>query len=51
MYAQWQSMEAYESMRRDPAPIPYLKEALTFAAFEPGAYEVVESWSSARDQK
>jgi hypothetical protein len=29
-------------MRNDPAPLPYLKEALTFAKFEPGRYEVVE---------
>ena len=44
MYAQWQSMEDYEAMRRDPTPAPYLKEALSFATFEPGAYEVVESF-------
>jgi quinol monooxygenase YgiN len=42
MYAQWRSMEDYQSMREDPAPLPYLKEALNIAKFEPGAYEVVE---------
>jgi quinol monooxygenase YgiN len=45
MYAQWRSMEDYEAMRRDPTPAPYLREALTFASFEPGVYEVVESYS------
>jgi hypothetical protein len=44
MYAQWRSMEEYEAMRLDPIPGPYLKEALTFATFEPGAYEVVDSF-------
>lgn len=28
-------------MRKDPTPAPFLKEALTFATFEPGLYEVV----------
>jgi|SRR5215472_3897800 len=44
MYAQWRSMEDYEAMRRDPTAAPYLKEALSFATFEPGAYEVVETF-------
>jgi quinol monooxygenase YgiN len=44
MYAQWRSMEAYEAMRLDPTPAPFLTEALTFATFEPGVYEVVESY-------
>ncbi|MFI5301474.1 MAG: antibiotic biosynthesis monooxygenase family protein, partial [Polyangiales bacterium] len=42
MYAQWRSIEDYEAMRKDPAPLPYLQEALTFAKFEPGRYEVAE---------
>ena len=42
MYAQWRTMEDYEAMRRDPTPVPILQEAMTFAKFEPGAYEVVE---------
>ncbi len=41
MYAQWRSRKDYESMRADPAPLPYLKEALKIATFEPGMYEVV----------
>ncbi|MFI5301069.1 MAG: antibiotic biosynthesis monooxygenase family protein [Polyangiales bacterium] len=42
MYAQWRTIEDYQAMRKDPAPLPWLQEALTFAEFEPGMYEVVE---------
>ena len=45
MYAQWRTIEDYEAMRKNPAPAPYLQEALTIAKFEPGMYEVVESFS------
>ncbi len=41
MYAQWRSAADYEAMRKDPRPLPFLQEALTFAKFEPGMYEVV----------
>ncbi len=34
MYAQWQSTEHYEAMRKDPKPLPYLQEALTIAKFD-----------------
>jgi quinol monooxygenase YgiN len=44
MYAQWKSLADYEAMRKDPGPAPYLEEALTIAKFEPGIYEVVESF-------
>lgn len=44
MYAQWRSSEDYAAMRADPAPLPYLKEALEIAAFEPGMYEVVQEF-------
>jgi quinol monooxygenase YgiN len=44
MYAQWQSMEDYEEMRKNPEPLPYLKEALSISKFEPGSYEVVETF-------
>jgi len=44
MYAQWRSAEDYEAMREDPAPLPYLREALTIANFEPAMYEVVETY-------
>ena len=45
MYAQWRSIEDYEAMRRDPAPLPYLRQALAIAKFDPGMYEVIDSYS------
>ncbi len=45
MYAQWRTIEDYEAMRKDPAPLPYLQEALTMAKFEPGLYDVVETFA------
>ena len=44
MYAQWQSREAYQAMRGDPASRPYLERALALATFEPGMYEVVQTF-------
>jgi len=44
MYAQWQSREAYEAMRRDPGPRPYFEQALAIATFELGMYEVVQTF-------
>jgi quinol monooxygenase YgiN len=46
MYAQWRSVEDYQVMRENPAPQPYLQQALVIAKFEPGIYEVVESYSA-----
>ena len=45
MYAQWQTLEDYEAMRKDPTPAPFLREALTFATFEPGCYDVVATFA------
>lgn len=45
MYARWRSAGAYEAMRRNPGPQPFLEEALTFAHFEPGMYEIVRTFS------
>ncbi len=45
MYSQWESMDDYQAMRNDPAPLPYLREALQIAKFEPGSYEVVETFT------
>lgn len=42
MYAQWRSIEDYQAMRANSAPLPYLQQALAIARFEPGMYEVVE---------
>ena len=44
MYAQWRSMEDYQRMRANPGASPYLDQALEMATFEPGMYEVVESF-------
>jgi|ERR1700688_4686854 quinol monooxygenase YgiN len=46
MYAQWRSIEDYQAMRENPAPLPYLQQALEIAKFEPGMYEVVATYSS-----
>ena len=45
MYAQWRSVEDYQAMRENPAPLPYLRQALAIAKFEPGMYEVVQIFS------
>ena len=45
MYAQWQSIEAYQTMRNDPAPLPFLQRALEIAKFDPGMYELVETFT------
>jgi quinol monooxygenase YgiN len=44
MYAQWRSMEDYQNMRNNATASPYLQQALEFAKFEPGMYEVVETF-------
>jgi quinol monooxygenase YgiN len=44
MYARWQSNEAYEAMRDDPAPRSYFEQALAIATFEPGMYELVQTF-------
>jgi quinol monooxygenase YgiN len=45
MYAQWRSIDQYQAMRRDPASLPFLQEALMIAKFEPGVYEVVRTFA------
>jgi quinol monooxygenase YgiN len=42
MYAQWASIDDYESMRKDPGSASSLEKALEFAKFDPGMYEVAE---------
>jgi quinol monooxygenase YgiN len=44
MYAQWQSLEDYQNMRNNPIASPYLEQALQFATFDPGMYEVVKTF-------
>ena len=45
MYAQWRTVADYEAMRKNPAPLPFLQQALAMAKFDPGMYEVVETYS------
>lgn len=49
MYARWRSIEDYNAMREDPGPLPYLKQALDIAKFEPGMYEIVETFVGAEN--
>ena len=44
MYAQWRSMQDYQEMRSNPDDSPYLQQALTIAKFEPGMYDVVDTF-------
>src|SRR6201986_3279122 len=46
MVATWRSAEDYQAMRQDPRPLPFLQEALTFATFEPGMYEIVRTFKA-----
>ena len=48
MYAQWQSIEDYQNMRNNPDASPYLQQALAISSFEPGMYEVVETFLPAK---
>jgi quinol monooxygenase YgiN len=48
MYAQWHSVADYQAMRENPAPLPYLQQALAISKFDPGTYEVVETYSGTR---
>src|SRR5580765_2170025 len=45
MYAQWKSLEDYNKMRANPGGLSFLQEALKIATFEPGMYEVVETFT------
>jgi quinol monooxygenase YgiN len=47
MYAQWRSLEDYQAMRANPSASPYMDRALALATFEPGMYEVVETFAPA----
>ncbi len=50
MYAQWRKIEDYEAMRQDPAPLPFLQEAVAIATFEPGLYEVAQTFALSSGQ-
>src|SRR5258706_262304 len=42
MYAQWRSIDDYQAMRQDPAPLPFLQEALTIAKLNPASTKSCE---------
>jgi quinol monooxygenase YgiN len=44
MYAQWRSLDDYQKMRNNNDAAPYLEKALSISKFDPGMYEVVESF-------
>lgn len=44
MYAQWRSIEDYQNMRNNTTASPYLAQALEFAKFDMGMYEVVATF-------
>jgi quinol monooxygenase YgiN len=50
MYAQWRSIEDYQAMRTHPAALPHLQQALAIAQFDPGMYEVVETYSGSASE-
>jgi quinol monooxygenase YgiN len=43
MYAKWRDAEAYAAMRRKPGR-SFLAQALEIAKFEPGMYEIVQTF-------
>ena len=51
MYAQWRSIDDYQAMRQDPNPLPFLQEALTIGRFEPGIYQVVQTFAPGGETK
>jgi hypothetical protein len=44
------SVEDYQAMRENPAPLPYLQQALAIAKFDPGMYEVVDTYSGSASE-
>jgi heme-degrading monooxygenase HmoA len=50
MYSRWRSNDDYQAMRGDPRPRALLEEALSIATFEPGIYEVVQTFLPIDDQ-
>jgi quinol monooxygenase YgiN len=51
MYAQWRTLADYQAMRENPAPLPYLQQALAIAKFDPGMYEVVGTYSGTASER
>jgi len=51
VYAQWRTVADYQAMRENPAPLPYLQQALAIAKFDPKMYEVVETYSGTASER
>lgn len=45
MYEKWRSEKDYQKMREDTSRPPFLQEALSIAKFDPGMYEVVQTFT------
>ncbi|MCS0496846.1 antibiotic biosynthesis monooxygenase family protein [Ancylobacter mangrovi] len=45
VYARWQSLADYQAMRGDPEQQRCFEEILAIATFEPGAYEVIRTFT------
>lgn len=50
MYSQWRSMEDYQVMHQNAAAGPYFQEVRAIAKFDPGMYEVAETFVSNEEQ-
>ena len=48
LYAQWRSEADYEAMLNDASLPAILYRALTISTFEPGRYEVMQTFGPAR---
>jgi quinol monooxygenase YgiN len=44
MYAQWRSLEDYQAMRGSPESKARLEKLTALASFQPGAFDVVETF-------
>jgi quinol monooxygenase YgiN len=51
MYAQWASVDAYETMRRASGPAPALEAAVKIATFDPGMMRWRRFFFLTRDKK
>jgi quinol monooxygenase YgiN len=50
-YAQWESMDAFEAMRKDPRATPHMQAAAALASFDPILCEVSDATSVELDRK
>jgi quinol monooxygenase YgiN len=51
MYSRWRSIDDYQAMRGNPRLRALLEEVLSIAKFEPGIYEVVQTYLPLADRK